>query len=112
MCVTLPMRMLRHWVICKQEICQKVLNWNWERISVKELTNAVEEVCGTKIAVIHGQKQAGDPAVLVANPRKAHEVLGWQPQFSDIKVILESASVFEQKFKVKSRTGVQAKSAS
>jgi UDP-glucose 4-epimerase len=36
-------------------------------------------------------RRPGDPAVLVACPDRAKRELGWQPQFTDIRQIVETA---------------------
>ncbi len=63
--------------------------------SVKELIGAVEKVCGTSLTINYASKRAGDPAILVADPRKARDVLGWQPHYSDLTKILRDAYEFE-----------------
>lgn len=60
-------------------------------ISVKTMIAHVEQICKTPITVIHAEKRAGDPPTLVADPSKAHDILGWQPRYSDITFILQSA---------------------
>jgi UDP-glucose 4-epimerase len=37
------------------------------------------------------RRRAGDPAVLVAGSKLAREKLGWEPEYSDIETILETA---------------------
>ena len=41
-----------------------------------------------KIAYRIVERRPGDPATLVANPSKAHEVLGWKAQYSDLETLL------------------------
>jgi len=55
--------------------------------SVKEVIAIAEDVTGRKIKSILSERRAGDPAVLVADNKKAKEVLGWVPQFNLIDVI-------------------------
>lgn len=62
-------------------------------ISVKQMITQVEQITKTKLNAIIVQKRAGDPAVLVANPAKAHDILGWHPHHSDIPFIVQSAYV-------------------
>ena len=38
-----------------------------------------------------GPRRAGDPAVLIASSDKIKHELGWQPQFQDLGLIIESA---------------------
>jgi UDP-glucose 4-epimerase len=44
-----------------------------------------------------GPRRAGDPAVLIASSDKIKSELGWQPQFQDLGVIIESAWKWMQK---------------
>jgi len=62
--------------------------------SVKEMIDAVQKVCGKSINVIAADRRAGDPAVLVADKSKACNILGWQPQHSNLECILETANTF------------------
>lgn len=62
--------------------------------SVRQLIAAVEKVTGIKVNVIEAPERAGDPAVLVADPSRAHDLLNWKPQYSDLEFILKSAYAF------------------
>lgn len=59
--------------------------------SVKQVLAVAEKVCQHKITVVCAPKRAGDPAVLVADASKAHDILGWRPQYSDLEFVLRSA---------------------
>ena len=59
--------------------------------SVKEIITAAEEVSGKKCPVEYAPRRAGDPARLFANNTKAKEVLGWQPKYTNIKDIIQTA---------------------
>jgi UDP-glucose 4-epimerase len=59
--------------------------------SVNEVLDAAREVTGKEIRAIIGPKRAGDPAVLIASSEKIKRELGWQPQFQDLRVIIQSA---------------------
>lgn len=59
--------------------------------SVLEIIAHVQEITGKKIEIVHAPRRAGDPAILVADPKKAHEILQWTCQFSTLRHILESA---------------------
>jgi hypothetical protein len=59
--------------------------------SVKEMVAAAEKVTGQKIAVEIGARRAGDPAQLVASSEKAHAILGWTPQFTDVEEVIATA---------------------
>jgi len=59
--------------------------------SVKEIISTVEAVTGQKVPVTYGDRRAGDPPELVANPAKAKAVLGWEAQYKDPRQHIESA---------------------
>jgi UDP-arabinose 4-epimerase len=59
--------------------------------SVAEIVAAVSAAVGKEIVVDHGPRRPGDPAELVASPRRAREALGWVPQLSDIDTIVRTA---------------------
>jgi UDP-glucose 4-epimerase len=59
--------------------------------SVNEVLEAAREVTGKEVRAILGPRRAGDPSVLIASSEKIKRELGWQPQFQDLRVIIESA---------------------
>jgi len=63
--------------------------------SVKEVISVAEEVTGKKIKSVIAPRREGDPAVLVADNKKAKEILGWVPKFK-IKDILQTAWLWHQ----------------
>jgi UDP-glucose 4-epimerase len=63
--------------------------------SVKELIEMTEKIAETKINTIIADRRPGDPAHLIADPAKAHNILQWQPRYSDLEFIIRSALVFD-----------------
>ena len=59
--------------------------------SVKQIIDAAEKVSGRKCPVEYAERRPGDPAKLFADNRKAREVLGWKPQYTDIEDIIRTA---------------------
>ncbi len=59
--------------------------------SVKELIAAAEQVTGSTIPVVYGERRPGDPPELVAAPAKAKELLGWEAEYKDLEMILKTA---------------------
>ncbi len=59
--------------------------------SVKEVIQAVEKNTGLNVIAKEIDRRAGDPPVLIAKADKAHELLNWQPQYSDIDFIVKTA---------------------
>jgi len=60
-------------------------------VSVKEIIDVVEEVTGGKVPVHYGERRAGDPVQLVADPQLAKETLGWEAQHKDVRSMVETA---------------------
>lgn len=59
--------------------------------SVSEVIKSVIEVTGQPIAVVDGMRRPGDPPVLVADPTRAIQVLGWLPKYPNINAQIEHA---------------------
>lgn len=59
--------------------------------SVREIVEACREVTGHPIPAKTGPRREGDPSKLVADASRAREVLGWTPQYTQIKSIVETA---------------------
>ncbi len=59
--------------------------------SVLEVINAAQEVTGQKIETRYAPRRAGDTARLVAGAEKLKQELNWQPQYADLKSIIETA---------------------
>jgi UDP-glucose 4-epimerase len=70
---------------------------NGEGFSVKEVITAAREITGLPITVEEGSRRAGDPAILIGSATKARKVLGWDPQYNQIEVILDHAWRWHQK---------------
>lgn len=64
--------------------------------SVKEIIAAAEKVSGQKCPVEYAARRPGDPARLFAANGKAGEILGWQPEYTDIASIIATAWNWEQ----------------
>ena len=59
--------------------------------SVKEVIEACRRITGHPIPVKLEPRRAGDPAELVADSSLAQRVLGWSPQYLDIRSTIETA---------------------
>jgi UDP-glucose 4-epimerase len=64
---------------------------NGNGYSVLEVIRAAEAVTGRSIPVRYAVRRPGDPAVLVAGAAKIKRELGWQPRFTSLEAILETA---------------------
>jgi UDP-arabinose 4-epimerase len=59
--------------------------------SVLELIGAVERVAGRPVPIVHRSRRPGDPHALIADARRASAVLGWRPNYVDIREIVATA---------------------
>ena len=64
--------------------------------SVREVLSAAETVVGRQIPHAIGERRAGDPPVLVADARRADEILGWRAEHRDIVEVVASAWAWRQ----------------
>ncbi|AKK03318.1 UDP-glucose 4-epimerase GalE [Corynebacterium epidermidicanis] len=62
--------------------------------SVREVIDMCREVTGHPIPAEVAPRRAGDPATLIASSEKAKTELGWQPQRTDLRTIVEDAWAF------------------
>ena len=65
--------------------------------SVLEVIKAVEKAHGATFKVNMVERRAGDPAAIVAGADLVRKVLGWQPKYNDLDLIVASALAWEQK---------------
>lgn len=65
--------------------------------SVKEVIDAAREITGREIKVVECDRRPGDPPALVGSSDKARTILGWKPQYPEIKDILSHAWKWHQK---------------
>lgn len=65
--------------------------------SVRQIIESCRRVTGTMIAFSIAPPRSGDPAELVADSKKAFDVLGWRPRFTDIDEIIETAWKWHRK---------------
>ncbi|CAD5896190.1 UDP-galactose-4-epimerase [Carnobacterium maltaromaticum] len=59
--------------------------------SVKEMVAAARKITRREIPIISAPRRIGDPSTLIAASDKAYQILGWNPQYTDIDTIIESA---------------------
>ena len=65
--------------------------------SVKEVVREAKRVTGIDFPVIEGSRREGDPPILVADPSKIKEELGWSPKYDDLSYIIKTAWEWEKK---------------
>ena len=60
-------------------------------VSVKELVEVAREVTGHEIPASPSPRREGDPSELYADPTLIRSELGWQPEYADIRLVVETA---------------------
>lgn len=59
--------------------------------SVRELIESTEKITGEKLNYTEKDRRAGDPSRLIADASRAMQELSWQPQYTEITDIIETA---------------------
>lgn len=62
--------------------------------SVREVIETAKKVTGIDFTVKEEARRPGDPAQLVANPAKAKETFGWEPQYPNLEDMVAHAWQF------------------
>jgi UDP-glucose 4-epimerase len=70
---------------------------NGNGFSVRQVIETVKEVTGQPIEVIESERRIGDPPILVSSGEKARKILGWQPQYPELKEMVTHAWNWHQK---------------
>ncbi|MGC9327411.1 MAG: UDP-glucose 4-epimerase GalE, partial [Candidatus Hinthialibacter sp.] len=65
--------------------------------SVREVIEAARKITKQPIPALEAERRPGDPPRLVASSKKAKDLLGWTPHYTDIEKIVESAWRWHQK---------------
>lgn len=64
---------------------------NGQGFSVKEVIDTVKKVTNVDINYVKQNRRPGDPAILIANAMKIKNILGWNPQFTELYSIIKTA---------------------
>lgn len=65
--------------------------------SVKEVIETARQVTGKTIKTQEVERRPGDPPILVGSSEKAQKILGWTPQYPQLKEIITHAWQWHQK---------------
>ncbi|MGH7047068.1 MAG: UDP-glucose 4-epimerase GalE [Stellaceae bacterium] len=65
--------------------------------SVRQVIAAVETASGRTVPVRNAARRPGDPPVLIADPTRAAERLGWRAQHSDLPTIVGSTLAWQRR---------------
>ena len=64
--------------------------------SVLEIIEIASQITGEKVDFDFKAPRPGDPAVLVASSKRIRKELGWEPQFTNIRDIIQTAWIWEK----------------
>ena len=64
---------------------------NGSGFSVKQVIEVAKKVTGVDFKVTEAERRAGDPPELIADSKKAREILKWEPKYFDLETIISSA---------------------
>ena len=64
---------------------------NGNGFSVKQVIDTSSLVTGRNIKVVESDRRPGDPPILVGSSDKARKILGWKPQYPDLREIVTHA---------------------
>ncbi len=72
---------------------------NGKGFSVKEVVDMAKKITGIDFKVTENERRAGDPPELIADSKKAREILKWEPKYFDLETIVSSAWNWHKQFK-------------
>lgn len=64
--------------------------------SVRQVVDAVKRISGRDFTVVEDVRRPGDPATLVADVARAHDLLGWRARHSDLDTIVRDAWAYAE----------------
>lgn len=65
--------------------------------SVRQVLNRMKTISGVDFPVVEVDRRAGDPASVIACGDRIRQVLGWQPKYNDLDIILSTALAWEKR---------------
>lgn len=71
---------------------------NGNGFSINEVISMAKKITNREIPTEYKCRRAGDPPVLVADPKNANKALGWFPKLSNLEQIIEDAWAWELKY--------------
>jgi UDP-glucose 4-epimerase len=69
---------------------------NGNGFSVREVIETARDITQREFQVIETDRRPGDPPTLVGSSEKAHNLLGWNPQYADLHQIISDAWQWHQ----------------
>ena len=81
------------------KICEFINLASGKGFSVREIIRVVEQITGKTIKTQMAPRREGDPAMLIADNKKAREFLNWNPFNSNLENIIQTAWNWENRDK-------------
>lgn len=76
----------------------EILNCGYgQGYSVRQVLDKLKEISGVDFPVIESPRRQGDPACVIACGDRLRQVLGWQPKYNDLEIILNTTFAWEKK---------------
>ena len=76
----------------------EILNCGYgQGFSVRQVLDRLKEISGIDFPVIELPRRAGDPACVIACGDRIRQVLGWEPKYNDLGIILSTTFAWENK---------------
>ena len=73
-----------------------VMNCGYGRgFSVREVLQTVERLSGRPLTAIEAPRRAGDPPMLISDPSRLMNQVGWQPRHNSLETIIQTALNWE-----------------
>ncbi len=69
---------------------------NGQGYSVRQIIATAERITEKSIHIQEAPRRPGDPPALICDAQKAHQELGWKPQFTDLDDIIRTAWQWKQ----------------
>lgn len=63
---------------------------------MREVLDTVQRVAGRELTIVESPRRAGDPPALTADAARIRTLLGWQPRYEDLELIVRTAFAWER----------------
>ena len=76
----------------------EILNCGYgQGYSVRQVLDKLKDISEVDFPVIESPRRQGDPACVIACGDRLRQVLGWQPKYNDLEIILNTTFAWEKK---------------
>ncbi|MEL7054366.1 MAG: UDP-glucose 4-epimerase GalE [Cyanobacteria bacterium J06588_5] len=83
----------------------EVLNCGYGKgYSVRQVIDCLQQVSGKTFAVEETDRRTGDPACVIAKASRIRAVLGWEPKYEDLALMIKTSLAWEMQMQAAKRT--------